>query len=296
MSNVSIFSQEVPEFLRGAEGLNDLTKSLAGNIGSGAKRISIRGGVFRKQVGGKEVGKLTDRVLNVIIVNARKNVSRVYYAGKYNPDEIVPPTCWANDGDVPDAGVKDKQSSSCATCPQNIAGSGEGNSRACRFQRRIAVVLEGDTSGDVYQIALPATTIFGKGEGNLHPFESYTKYIAGNGRNIDQIITQISMDLDSDTAKLLFSPLRHINQEEWEIAKKAGQSIEAKNAITMTVAQSDGVKKPLVLEGKPLTETVFVAEEEVIEEPVKRVTKKTETPAPAGKSDLASVINAWSDA
>lgn len=296
MSNVSIFSQEVPEFLRGAEGLNDLTKSLAGNIGSGAKRISIRGGVFRKQVGGKEVGKLTDRVLNVIIVNARKNVSRVYYAGKYNPDEIVPPTCWANDGDVPDAGVKDKQSSSCATCPQNIAGSGEGNSRACRFQRRIAVVLEGDTSGDVYQIALPATTIFGKGEGNLHPFESYTKYIAGNGRNIDQIITQISMDLDSDTAKLLFSPLRHINQEEWEIAKKAGESIEAKNAITMTVAQSDGVRKPLVLEGKPLTETVFVAEEEVIEEPVKRVTKKTETPAPAGKSDLASVINAWSDA
>lgn len=296
MSNVSIFSQEVPEFLRGAEGLNDLTKSLAGNIGSGAKRISIRGGVFRKQVGGKEVGKLTDRVLNVIIVNARKNVSRVYYAGKYNPDEIVPPTCWANDGDVPDAGVKDKQSSSCATCPQNIAGSGEGNSRACRFQRRIAVVLEGDTSGDVYQIALPATTIFGKGEGNLHPFESYTKYIAGNGRNIDQIITQISMDLDSDTAKLLFSPLRHINQEEWEIAKKAGESIEAKNAITMTVAQSDGVRKPLVLEGKPLTETAFVAEEEVIEEPVKRVTKKTETPAPAGKSDLASVINAWSDA
>jgi len=296
MSNVSIFSQEVPEFLRGTEGLNDLTKALAGNIGSGAKRISIRGGVFRKQVGGKEVGKLTDRVLNVIIVNARKNVSRVYYAGKYNPDEIVPPTCWANDGDAPDAGVKDKQSSSCATCAQNIAGSGDGNSRACRFQRRIAVVLEGDTSGDVYQIALPATTIFGKGEGNLHPFESYTKYIAGNGRNIDQIITQISMDLDSDTAKLLFSPLRHINQEEWEIAKKAGESVEAKNAITMTVAQSDGVRKPLVLEGKPLTETAFAAEEEVIDEPVKRASKKVDTPAPAGKSDLASVINAWSDA
>jgi len=296
MSNVSIFSQEVPEFLRGAEGLNDLTKSLAGNINSGAKRISIRGGVFRKQVGGKEVGKLTDRVLNVIIVNARKNVSRVYYAGKYNPDEIVPPTCWANDGDAPDAGVKDKQSTSCATCPQNIAGSGDGNSRACRYQRRIAVVLEGDTSGDVYQIALPATTIFGKGEGNLHPFESYTKYIAGNGRNIDQIITQISMDLDSDTAKLLFSPLRHINQEEWEIAKKAGESVEAKNAITMTVAQSDGVRKPLVLEGTPVVEAAFVAEEEAIDEPVKRASKKADTPAPAGKSDLASVINAWSDA
>lgn len=305
MSNISIFNQEVPDFLRGAE-LNELTKSLAGTR-SGSRRISIRGGVFRKVVGGEEVGKLAGREMNVIIVNARKNVSRIFYAGKYNPEEIVPPNCFSNEGDVPDPSVEDKQGASCATCPQNIAGSGEGTSRACRYQRRIAVLLEGDMSGDVYQLTLPSKSVFGKGEGNIHPFESYTKYIAGNGRNINQIVTQVSMDLDSDTAKLFFSPVRHINHEEWEVAKAAGESIEAKNAITLTVAQTDGVtKKPLVLAGKPLDEefekpvpkakaqAVEVEDAEIVE-PVKRATKKPEE-APAPKKNLASVISAWSDA
>lgn len=304
MSNISIFNQELPEFLRGNEGLNDLTKSLAGSAGGGSKRISIRGGVFRKIVGGEEVGKLTTREMNVIIINARKNVSRVFYAGKYSSDEVVPPTCWSNDGDVPDPAVENKQSSHCATCPNNVAGSGDNGSRACRYQRRVAILLEGDNSGDVYQLTLPSKSIFGKGEGNVHPFESYVKFIAGNSFNINQIITQVSMDLDSDTPKLLFSPMRHIRQDEWELVKEASDTPAAKNAITMTVAQTDGVKKPLVLQGKPVDEEfekpvakaapVEVEDVEVVE-PVKRTTKKADAPA-ASKADLAAVINAWGDA
>jgi hypothetical protein len=233
----------------------------------------------------------------------------VFYAGKYNADEIVPPTCWSNEGDVPDSAVTEKQSTNCATCPQNIAGSGEGTSRACRYQRRVAVVLEGDMSGDVYQLTLPSKSIFGKGEGNLHPFESYTKYIAGNGFNIDQIITQVSLDTDSDTAKLFFSPVRHINKDEWEVTKEAGQSQAAKNAITMTVAQTDNVVgKPLAIPGKPIGEefedkpvakakpVVTDVEDVEIVEPVKRPAKKSEPVAATPKADLASVINAWKDA
>jgi hypothetical protein len=301
MSNVALFKQDVPDFLKSATGLNDLTKALAGNMASGSKRISIRGGVFRKIVGGEEVGKITGRELNVIIVNANKNVSRIFYAGKYNPTEIVPPTCQSTDGLTPEAGIEDKQAALCSACPQNIAGSGEGNSRACKYQRRLAILLEGDTSGDVYQLTIPATSIFGKGEGNLHPFESYIKYIAGNGRNINQIITQISLDTDSDTPKLLFSPARHVNQEEWGLSEDAGSSLAARNAVTMSVAQTDGVKKPKAVEYKGPILKAFKAEpqsepEESAEilEPVKRVAKKPDVPA-ADKKNLADVINAWGD-
>ena len=293
MSNVTIFNQEVPAFLQGANGLNDLTKALAGKAAGGGKRISIRGGVFRKIVGGEEVGKITSRELNVIIVNAARGVSRIYYAGKYDPNAIVPPTCVSNDGVHADAKDEGRQSDSCATCAQNIAGSGNGNSRACRYTRKIAVILEGDSTGDVYQLQLPSTSIFGKGEGNVHPFESYIKYVAGNGRNINQIVTQISLDTDSDTPKLLFSPARHINEEEWALASEAGDSMEAKNAITLTVAQTDGVKKiaaPLVAK-KPVTQ---MEPDEDISEPTKRATKKVEVPPSAGKKSLGDVINAWS--
>ena len=293
MSNISVFSQDVPSFLQGVNGLNDLTKALAGKAAGGGKRISIRGGVFRKIVGGEEVGKITSRELNVIIVNAARGVSRIYYAGKYDPNAIVPPTCVSNDGVHPDTKDEGKQSDSCATCAQNIAGSGNGNSRACRYTRKIAVILEGDSTGDVYQLQLPSTSIFGKGEGNVHPFESYIKYVAGNGRNINQIVTQISLDTDSDTPKLLFSPARHINEEEWALASEAGDSMEAKNAITLTVAQTDGVKKiaaPLVAK-KPVTQ---MEPDEDISEPTKRATKKVEVPPSAGKKSLGDVINAWS--
>jgi len=294
MSNVSIFSQDVPDFLKG--GVNELTKSLAGNSTGGGKRISIRGSVFRKVVDGKEVAKVTGRELNVIIVNASKSVSRVFYAGKYDPDNIVPPTCVSNDGVTPDTTDDGKQSSSCNSCEQNIAGSGQGTSRACKYSRRIAVNLEGDTSGDVYQMQLAATSIFGKGEGNIHPFESYVKYIAGNGRNINQIITQISLDTDSDTPKMLFSPIRHLTAEEWETAEEAGKSIEAINAITMTVAQTDGVKKPAL--PAPKAAPKFVPQDEPdaeeIPEPVKRVSKKTEH-VPVPPKSLGDTISAWAD-
>jgi hypothetical protein len=294
VSNLSIFNQEVPSFLQGANGLNDLTKSLAGKMTGGGKRISIRGGVFRKIVGGEEVGKITSRELNVIIVNAAKGVSRIYYAGKYDPNAIVPPTCVSNDGVHPDTKDEGKQSDSCATCAQNIAGSGNGNSRACRYTRKIAIILEGDSTGDVYQLQLPSTSIFGKGEGNVHPFESYIKYVAGNGRNINQIVTQISLDTDSDTPKLLFSPARHITEEEWALSSEAGDSLEAKNAITLTVAQTDGVKKPTLAAPavkKPVTQ---MEPDEEVSEPTKRATKKVEVPPPAGKKSLGDVINAWS--
>jgi len=291
MSNISVFNQEVPSFLQGANGLNDLTKSLAGKTAGGGKRISIRGGVFRKIVGGEEVGKITSRELNVIIVNAARGVSRIYYAGKYDPTAIVPPTCVSNDGIHADTKDEGRQSDSCATCAQNIAGSGNGNSRACRYTRKVAIILENDPTGDVYQLQLPSTSIFGKGEGNVHPFESYIKFIAGNGRNINQIVTQISLDTDSDTPKLLFSPVRHVNETEWDLAAVAGDSLEAKNAITLTVAQTDGVKKIAAPEvKKPVTQ---MEPDEEISEPTKRVTKKVEV-APANKKSLGDVINAWS--
>ena len=123
-------------------------------------------------------------------------------------------------------------------------------------------------------------------------FESYIKYVAGNGRNINQIVTQISLDTDSDTPKLLFSPARHINEDEWNLASEAGDSLEARNAITLTVSQTDGVKKlaaaPVVK--KPATQ---MEPDEEVSEPVKRATKKVEV-APAGKKSLGDVINAWS--
>ncbi len=50
------------------EGLDDDTLAVAGGARQGNKRISIKGGVFRKYSGGKEIGAIEDRqIMNQII-------------------------------------------------------------------------------------------------------------------------------------------------------------------------------------------------------------------------------------
>ena len=161
----------VPAFARNAE-LSATTLALAGgvNTNAGMKRVSIKGGVFRLLSGGKEIASIEDRHLDVIVVKAAPKVSRIFYAGSYDKDAAAAaPDCTSADGEKPDAGVKNKQSSNCSTCPQNIAGSGNGQSRACRYQQRLAVVLANNPDGDVLQVTLPATSIFGKEDGEIRP-------------------------------------------------------------------------------------------------------------------------------
>jgi hypothetical protein len=153
MSNLTLLNQDLPDFLQQA-GVSELTKQLAGR--TGVKRIVPKNGIFRKVVGGEEMGKVKGD-LNVIVVNASPHVGRIFYAQAWTPDaEPTSPDCFSNDGRAPDAGSTNKQADRCDSCERNIKGSGMGSSKACRYSRRIAVVLEEDfgtsLEGEVYQM------------------------------------------------------------------------------------------------------------------------------------------------
>ncbi len=126
-------------------GLDEDTRAVAGGAGAGTKRISIKGGVFRKMSGGKEVGAIEDRHMNVIFVKMAHNAARTYYSGTYKEGEKSAPTCWSSDGKVPDTEVKTPQASACDKCQFSVKGSGQGGSgAACRLSWRTAVVLPHD--------------------------------------------------------------------------------------------------------------------------------------------------------
>jgi hypothetical protein len=238
----------------------------------------------------------------VIIVGALPKVSRIYYSEKFDPNkEATLPNCWSNLGDKPEDAAADKQHSNCTDCPQNIKGSGDTGGKACRYQRRIAVMVEGDESGEVYQFNVPAKSLFGKGTGNVHPFESYVKFLIANGESPDNVVTNISYDLNADSMELLFTPLRNISDEEYQLVKASQSKPETKLYTMITVAQADGVKKqPPAVEKKaqaeapkPVSRSDEPEDESPIDEPVKRQAKKAE-PAPKAKANLADVLTAWS--
>lgn len=308
MSNMTIFQAgNLPSYLKNVE-LDATTKNLAGSGGGGGnRRISIKGGVFRMMVNGEELMVNEERSMNVVIV-ASSPLGRTFYEGAYD-SEAAPkgPSCWSPDNTKPATDVKTPQATTCMSCPQNIKGSGQGEGRACRFNQRIAVILEGDLSGDVYQLSLPATSIFGKGvDGQKLPMQSYVQSIASLKLPIGAVVTEMRFDTASATPKLVFRGIRPLEESEYTISKHQGQSEDALRAITMTVAQTDGVgTKQRQAEFAPTTPAPAAIEppkakakpepvpeiydEPAIDEPVKVV--KEDTPAP--KADLLNLIDEW---
>jgi hypothetical protein len=308
MSNdVSIFNNRNAVGVRSEQRLTKLGQTLASSSTSRRIQCNING-TFKKLVNGEQIGNSVRGTINVIIIAAQPKVSRVYYAGKYDPNaEATMPNCWSNAGDVPEASATDKQHDNCAECPMNIKGSGDNGGRACRFQRRVSVLLEGDTTGDIYQMSIPSKSLFGKGSGNVHPFEGYVKFLVANGESPDTVVTTVAFDDEVEGMELVFSPSRQVEDVEFALVQKAQARPEAEMYTRITVAQVDGATK----EPKPRAEAQPEPKPEpkakvqrsddpddAVEEPKRRAGRKPTEEAPvtpAPKADLAAAIAEWSD-
>jgi hypothetical protein len=309
MSNdLAMLDVGLPSYLKELE-LDDATKALMGSSGGGMKRISIRGGVFRKMVNGEEVMQSDDRAMNVVIVKSAPSVHRTFYAGAYKEGENASPDCWSSNNETPDAIVRNPQSPKCATCPQNIKGSGQGEGRACRYTRRLAVVLDNDISGDVLQLALPAQSIFGKGEKGKLPLEAYVRFLASHNLPVTAVVTEMRFDTNSATPKLTFKPIRPLEQDEYTVVTERADSSEAMAAITMSFTpKADKAEDDEPFETDAASEAVAkAAAAKQTKAPAK--TTKAAPVAPAeevdaepkvrggkGKpADVKSVLDQWAD-
>ena len=282
--------------------LKDLNDNLSGGAGSGAqnRRISLRGGKFRQVVNGEEMRVSKNDSMEMVIIDAAK-IARTYYKGTYDPKNPEPPVCWSADTNAPAADVPEdqRQATRCMDCPQNIKGSGAGQGRACRFSQRLAIAFP-QKLDEVYQLQLPATSIFGDAENGKMPMQAYAKFLRANDMPAVAIVTEMYFDENSEVPKLFFKPVRPLTEEELEKAIEMREHQDTKRAITMTVAQTDGVQKVTVQEEAPkpapkkrVNAIKAEVEDEPVEEP-KKVAKKTEPP-PA-EDDLGDIVDSlWDD-
>lgn len=303
MSNeMTLFGNQSGAALALLQGLeDDLTSKIAGSGGN--KRISIEGNVFREIIGGKEVRVSEDRAMQIVIINAAP-VSRTFYSGTYVKGQKSKPVCWSSDTQSPDAAVPEdqRQAKFCKDCKQHIKGSGQGDTRACRFQQRVAVALDGELHKEaVYQITLPSTSVFGDAEGKKMPLQAYGRHLKAYNTPAISIVTEMRFDIDSATPKLVFSPVRALEEEELKIAVKLQNHPDTIKAITLNVSQMDGViPAPQAAEPAPAPKAeakpapkVEKVEAEEVPEPIK-VTKKA-APVVEEKSELSDIVGDWDD-
>jgi len=271
-------------------GLDEDTLAVSGGGGAGGnKRISIKGGVFRKYSGGKEIGAIEDRHMNVIFVKMAHTASRMFYEGAYQEGQKISPNCWSTDSKVPDQDVKQPVANACIDCPKSVKGSGAGGTgTACRLSWRTAVVLPNDPAGDVMQLVLPATSSFGKEDNGRWPFRPYVQHLASHNVSAGRVVTKMAFDTKSPTPKVLFSPAGAVPEADLMVIAKQAKSPAAEAAVKMNVFQMD-------TEGEahaPAPQRQEIVEEavEVTPEPTKRESTKT---APVAEKDVSSVLKKW---
>jgi hypothetical protein len=296
MSEIALFKGGVPAYLRQLE--DDTTNALAGGE-MGARRISIKGGVFREMIGSKEYRTSEERSMGVIIIKAAPSVHRTYFEGTYVEGQASSPICWSSNSQTPAPEVPEtqRQAAKCMDCPQNVKGSGQGETRACRYQQRIAVLLEGEVEKrEVYQVVLPPTSVFGDGEKNKLPLQAYARHLRAHGTPIAGVITEMRFDTASPTPKLIFKPVRPITEEELAVVQEMKNSKEAEEAVKLTVNVS--APKPAAAlfdtpepaKPAPKANPSPVVEEEAVPP------KKIEAKKPAASSaSLESLVDGWDD-
>jgi len=314
MSNITLF-KDMPDSYRALLATLESETTIAGGYASSGLKLSIRGGVFRKISAGEEVGTIDSRALQTVIVKAAP-ISRTYYKDVYVEGSNQGPTCWSEDNKVPhpDVLASDKQSTECNGCPMNIKGSGTGDSRACRFQQRVAVLLPNSdnefVSSDAHLLSLPATSLFGDATDKMQ-MQTYVRKLHAHKTPLAAVVTEMRFDTDNSTPKLYFKPIRALSETELAMVARLQKDPEVEELIRMNykpneaqeeVAGSlfDGSEPQQAAAPKPKKKPVPVVEEDDEEEddepaPVVKPKAKPQ-PAPSPHApNLTDLMGEWDD-
>jgi hypothetical protein len=205
----------------------------------GFPRISIKGGKFHIVKGGETTTimspaapgqpQLPMMILESVIVSANPQLSKTYYEGDYQPGDDKEPTCSADNGIVPDAHIVNKQSPTCATCPQNQWGSKISkvtgkDVKACSDTKRLALIPAGDLKFEALALAVPPAS--------LGDWGKYVKALSERNIPVNAIVTNITFDATASYPKLLFSFNRVLTAAEYETVAARAQGDDVKNIVS----------------------------------------------------------------
>jgi hypothetical protein len=229
---------------------------LANATASGFPVVSIKGKVFHIVRDGDRtlVTKPGEddpaSAMEVVIVGANPNRSRVFYATGYEEGSNAKPDCYSNDGKAPASDSASPQAKSCAACVHSQYGSKVSESGqkgyACANSQRIAIV-PGDVSDDPMLLRIPGAS--------LKAFTEYVREVVRAGYDLDEVVTRIGFDYSVAHPALVFKATKPLADNDVATARQIGTQ-ELVGQIVGTIAMPH-------------------AEEESFESPVAALPKKT---------------------
>ena len=235
MATELIFSNG--QSLASYEDASDLVGNTYDGIGViSPPRISTEFGMFQRIVDGNTVGaKVPNLTVNIIDFYPKgRGASRTYYEGTYSTGgEKTAPECFSNEGVRPEPNSKKIQHETCDGCPQNIAGSGENDSRACRFSKTLAVLPLGSDVVHSLRISSRAIADVHKPEQNTYGFSALLR--AANSATPPMPLQQLQLLLtfpEGSTGGVRFSAVTTESRERTKALADLMDTQEVKTIVT----------------------------------------------------------------
>jgi len=190
----------------------------------GFKQLTIKSPSFYVSSNGmrEEIGVDT---LDIVILAANPNKSKVYYADGFEDSGFVKPTCYSNDGAAPSDNADAPQSKKCAICPHNQWGSRitdkGGRGKLCSDSMRLCVTPF-DNVGEPMLLKVTSYALKTLGQ--------YGAQLSKRGVDPKYVVTQLGFNSQGDYPSLTFKAIRFVEEDELkkidELVKTESETID----------------------------------------------------------------------
>lgn len=295
-------SKNLPAYLKKFD-IAALNADLTTHAGAGFPVLSIKGKNFAVVRDGERTTLMNPKdpdspatYVDVVILKANKDKSKVFYLKGYDPKESEgqKPDCYSTDGITPAADSTAPQAKKCATCAHNQWGSritekGASKGKACNDTVRLAVAAAGQIN-DPMLLRVPPASIKAVGE--------YGQMLAKRGVGYNMVVTKVSFDSDAESPKLTFKPVGLLDDASFAEVQQAIESDVVANIIGANLTQAiesvaaadaadNAAQAEVEQQAKKVVEQAVSKAKQVTAEEVETAVKAAETvekPTPRAKA------------
>lgn len=193
---------------------------MGAGISAGLAVMSYKGKVWKVRHRGEETVLMRDDgdgprgSIDVVVVRAAPNLSKIWYEKGYEEGSAAPPDCWSSNGMNPDPSAPNKQSATCATCPRNMRGSRMTPSgkpgKECSDSKRLAIVPLDDIDNEIHDgpmlLRVPAAS--------LSEMKKFSDAMRQRGFQYFAFGMRISFDPNEAYPKFQFKAVRPLTDDE----------------------------------------------------------------------------------
>lgn len=283
MNIIPFEGKSLPAYLKKFD-VAALNADLTTHAGGGFPVLSIKGKNFAVVRDGERTTLMNPKdpdspatYVDVVILKANKDKSKVFYLKGYDPKESEgqKPDCYSTDGVAPAADATSPQSKKCATCAHNQWGSritekGASKGKACNDTVRLAVAAAGQLN-DPMLLRVPPASIKAVGE--------YGQMLAKRGVGYNMVVTKVAFDADAESPKLTFKPVGLLDDASFAEVQGAVESDIVRDILGASiVAASEQVASAEVAEVDKVVEQVVSKAKKVTPEEVHSAVAAADTP------------------